>query len=211
MKIRNSLHEFIPPILLRQREQTSTPGKQLFDGEDSLFRSLLAFSSVYGEYGVGLSTITAFREYRCNIIAVDTSQDWINQVATGGVNIQDNRVVLKWIDVGPIGEWGRPITYAKSSAFASYTSSIWEGDSLPDLVLIDGRFRVACFLNSLLCGKPGTSIIFDDYTRRPHYHIVEAIVTPVEKTDRQALFTIPETFDLAMANRMYEQFLMVMD
>jgi hypothetical protein len=37
----------------------------------------------------------------------------------------------------------------------------------PDLVLIDGRFRLACFLHPLLAAAPGTPILFDDYTNRP--------------------------------------------
>ena len=211
MKIRNSLHEFIPPIFLRPRHLDSPQGEQLFDGEDLLFRQLMHSCTTYGEYGIGLSTITAFQEYQCDITAVDTSQEWINAVARRGVNLEDKRVDIQWIDVGPLSDWGRPTSYAKSSAFPQYAASIWERESLPDLVLIDGRFRVACFLKSLLSGTPGTRILFDDYTARIHYHVVERIVTPTEMTSRQALFIIPETFDMATAHRMYEQFLMVMD
>ena len=48
----------------------------------------------------------------------------------------------------------------------------------PDLVLVDGRFRAACFLASLLFARPGAVILFDDYVDRPFYHTVEAFGTP---------------------------------
>ena len=34
---------------------------------------------------------------------------------------------------------------------------------LDDCVLVDGRFRVCCFLTSLKNAEQGTRIIFDDY------------------------------------------------
>jgi hypothetical protein len=211
MKISHSIQELIPPIFLRPRRRNCRDDEILFDGEDSLFRKLMASCSVYGEYGVGLSTVAAFNDYECDIIAVDTSREWINEVAARGVSLEDDRVNIRWIDVGPLSSWGRPSSYEKSNSFAEYTHHIWSQDLVPNLVLIDGRFRVACLLDSLLSGKSGTFLLFDDYTDRPFYHVVERIVTPVHTTDRQALFVIPEVFDRVATRRMYDQFLMVMD
>ena len=167
--------------------------------------------SVYGEYGVGLSTITAFREYGCDIIGVDTSQEWIEDLTAGGVQLEHARVRIDWVDLGPVGAWGRPISYEKAEYFSEYTGSIWKYEQLPDLVLIDGRFRVACFLDCLMRGKPGTYLLFDDYVERPPYHVVEEVVAPLQKTTRQALFKIPRALDFIAIHRMYERFLMVMD
>ena len=58
-------------------------------------------------------------------------------------------------------------------------------------MLIDGRFRVCCFLTSLKFAKEGTKIIFDDYTTRRHYHIVEEHVSRAETCGRQCLFIVP--------------------
>jgi len=43
------------------------------------------------------------------------------------------------------------------------------------LVLVDGRFRVACVLESLLSLSPlsETQILLDDYVGRPEYAVVE--------------------------------------
>ena len=40
-----------------------------------------------------------------------------------------------------------------------------------DLVLIDGRFRVACCLKCYDIVKDTCLIAFDDFLVRPHYHI----------------------------------------
>ena len=81
----------------------------------------------------------------------------------------------------------------------------------PELVLIDGRFRVACFLFSLINGSPGTKIIFDDYVNRPHYHVVEEFIKPIETCGIQALFIIPKNLDYNNIEKTIEQFVHVFD
>ena len=55
------------------------------------------------------------------------------------------RVKFKWYDLGEIGEWGNPLSYDKHQNIPKYIESIWTENIKPDLVLIDGRFRIACF------------------------------------------------------------------
>ena len=85
------------------------------------------------------------------------------------------------------------------------------GPVKPDLVLIDGRFRVACFLHSLLAADAGTPLLFDDYTNRPHYHLVEEFCPIAQSEGRQALFRVPEELDREVIGRELEGFLMVRD
>jgi len=66
----------------------------------------------------------------------------------------------------------------------------------PDLILVDGRFRVACFLASLLRGTPGTPILFDDYVgREERYAHVERYVKPSQPLGRTMLFEVPDGLD----------------
>ncbi|MAO75600.1 MAG: hypothetical protein CL699_04770, partial [Chloroflexi bacterium] len=95
--------------------------------------------------------------------------------------------------------------------FDIYTSSIWNRAEKPDVVLIDGRFRVACFLKSLLHAPPNTVILFDDYINRPHYHVVEEFLTPDQTCGRQASFIVPQNINKEKIEEMYNQFLIVMD
>src|SRR4051795_7601829 len=56
----------------------------------------------------------------------------------------------------------------------------------PDLVLIHGRFRVACLPPSVLAAPAGTRVLFDDYIGRSKYHVVERFTPVAELVDRAA-------------------------
>uniref|UniRef100_Q07SM7 Uncharacterized protein n=1 Tax=Rhodopseudomonas palustris (strain BisA53) TaxID=316055 RepID=Q07SM7_RHOP5 len=164
---------------------------------------------VYGEYGIGQSTKWIFNNTRAKIISVDTSLGWVNRIKSE-IGPTD-RVDLRWTDVGPVGEWGRPISYERRQIFSEYVASIWRHSQKPEMVLIDGRFRVACFLTSILHGSPGTPVFFDDYVNRPHYHIVEEVVQRQTVCGRQALFVVPMEFNRALAQDLCDHFMNVMD
>ncbi len=214
MKIFNiPIDQVLPPILyhpvraLYKKHICKETG--LFDGQAALFHEKIFDAKIYGEYGAGDSTRWVLENTDCKILSVDTSKDWITHVESflNG----DSRVDLQWADVGEIKGWGYPISYQKKNVFIDYVESIWRRDLTPDLVLVDGRFRVACFLTCLLEGPVGTGIIFDDYTNRPRYHIVEEFVKPKQIYERQAYFEIPENLDHEKIKKMRVHFLYVMD
>lgn len=162
----------------------------LFDGDDQLFKKTVRKESVYAEYGCGASTVWVAKHVGCEIFSVDSSAEWIQKVknsceSSGGLH-------LHLADLGPVGSWGRPRSYQKAENFRDYTDWIWNNERKPDVVLVDGRFRVCCFLTCLLNGDSGTKILFDDYTNRPHYHFVEKYLRPVDTCGRQALFIVPD-------------------
>lgn len=160
---------------------------RLFDGDDSLFKKILMHSKRYGEYGSGESTKWVAKNTHAEILSVDTSIEWATKIE-GEIS---NRGKVTYIDVGPTGDWGHPLSYEKNENFKKYAEAIWDNGFDPDTVLIDGRFRVLCFLVSLKNSRPGTTIIFDDYANRPKYHIVEKIIKPFIHDGRQAIFRTP--------------------
>lgn len=115
------------------------------------------------------------------------------------------------VDLGELGSWGRPIDYSHRARFSSYIAAPWQFDAKPDVVLVDGRFRVACFLKSLLEAAPGTTILFDDYTERSHYHLVEEYADRTDTCGTQAKFVVPEDFDRESVTRELAAFTYVMD
>lgn len=182
----------------------------IFDGQGDLFVKSLTNVSRYAEYGVGRSTLWVHKNTNAIIKSVDTSNDWINVIKSKIGNDPANRVTFQYFDVGPLSDWGRPKDFSKKENFLPYINSIWDNpDFLPQLVLIDGRFRIACFLNALLKGEPGTVIIFDDYKQRPEYHVVEEILKPTQRFGRQALFVIPESLDKPNIQQLFEKFVFV--
>ena len=59
----------------------------------------------------------------------------------------------------------------------------------PDLIFIDGRFRVACFLTALKKIKRRTTVMIDDYRSRIHYHLCSKISKPI-MIGRMAVFEL---------------------
>jgi len=181
----------------------------LFRGDDELFREALATCTVFGEYGCGASTIWCARNTAAQILSVDTSSEWIETV--GNATGRPPQLQLVHVDLGRLGDWGRPRDYSRRDRFADYITAPWRFDVKPDVVLVDGRFRVACFLTSLVEADPGTTILFDDYTNRPHFHLVEDYVPVVGQAGTQVKFVVPEKLDRTKIREEIEHFLYVMD
>jgi hypothetical protein len=208
----SDISDLIPPIVpkLFARIHAADPQQEaeLFDGESAMFKRVASMARVYGEYGVGASTGWVYENTSARIVAVETSPDWTRAVLQ---HKDPNRISVSTGNLGEVGDWGRPLTYEFRDQFRSYAEHIWSSDPKPDVVLIDGRFRVCCFATSLLNGVPGCRIIFDDYGDRPHYHVIEELVAPIERCGRQALFEVPEKFDRVLAAQIAHDFRMVMD
>lgn len=183
----------------------------LFDGSGDRFKELMQGVKVYAEYGVGKSSSYVLRKTEAQVLAVDTDADWIRKVREE-VSGTD-RFDAVHVDLGPMKGWGWPVDYQHHARFQDYTDSVWTRGLSPELVLVDGRFRVCCFLTSLLKAEPGTILIFDDYVKRPHYHIVEEFTRPTEVHGRQAIFVRPDQseLDLDVLAQQVERFRYVMD
>jgi hypothetical protein len=186
--------------------------KLLFDGHDKLFRNEIHGVTIYGEYGCGISTNWVIKNTEAKVLSVDTSKEWVDYVIDN-IKLKSDKVKIFHTDLGEVKKWGYPKSYKKNNLFYLYTNSIWVQTDKPEFVLIDGRFRVCCFLTSLKYGLEGTKIIFDDYNHRPEYHFVEKYLQPLKKFGRQSLFVIPskKKIDLEELNKDIESFRFVMD
>lgn len=160
---------------------------------------LLKGCNSYLEYGCGGSTTLAAELGVQNIIYCDSSIEWIDSVSKIINTYSEINSYPVFIDIGEVVAWGRPKDQSKAIFWKNYCYQPWiiakHNNVNPQLVLIDGRFRVACFLVSLLLGNSGTTILFDDYCNREHYKIIEKVVKPIHAYDRLAEFVIPVQFD----------------
>lgn len=149
-------------------------------------------------YGAGGSSMTAARLKVGTIISVDSDADFLAATAAALRAASCQSVLISHhADIGPTKEWGNPATRSKVHLWPQYSSGIWariarERLPQPDLVLIDGRFRVACLLVTALMAQPGTRILFDDYFDRPGYHRVETWMKPIGRAGRMAEFMVPD-------------------
>jgi hypothetical protein len=167
----------------------------------SFLRERLSASKCYLEYGGGGSTRMAARLGVPRIFSVES--DVVFARAVEDAVSSDNSSSVVTITTPPLGEtgrWGHPVGTGAVHQWPSYPLAIWDLIRLegaqPDLIVVDGRFRVACFLASLLWSQPGTMIIFDDYTgRRRKYGVVERYAKPISSFEMTTVFQTPANFD----------------
>jgi len=211
--IKKIIRSLIPPIFpYLYAKIFSTKKNSLFDGDDHLFKKSTVDIKIYGEYGCGQSTTWILRNSSSKVISVDSSEEWVKKVKNKNKNYH-SKLIINYIDLGKLGDWGRPKSYINCSNFSDYIEYIWKQSEKPQLVLVDGRFRVCCFLTSLKFAEAGTKIIFDDYVNRPHYHFIEKYVPRIEECGRQCLFVVPPKNDIDMysLNKDIDAFRFVMD
>ncbi|WP_439122439.1 hypothetical protein [Marivita sp.] len=159
-------------------------------------RDLYSQSDVILEYGSGGSTVLASEMEGKTVYSVESDPDWCQMMQTYFDHAgSTSEVNLHYANIGPVGKWGRPKTDAKWTRYHRYPNSVWdlEGFAAPDLVLVDGRFRVACVMTTLLRTEKPVTLLFDDYVGRKQYQRVERFIEPVEIRGRMARFDIVPT------------------
>lgn len=139
----------------------------------AFFKASLEKSKCYLEYGCGGSTVYACTVAKVKtVVSVDSDQRWVEQVRAA-VSQSVSQVYLEYCDIGHVGAWGKPISNEAINRYWQYMVSPWhlvkKHRLQPDTILIDGRFRIASFLFSLVSAPEGATILFDDYLNRPHY------------------------------------------
>jgi hypothetical protein len=72
--------------------------------------------------------------------------------------------------------------------WASYSTKINKTSEQYDLILVDGRFRVACACAAYLNLKDTGFLLIHDYASRSHYHPIEQFYTKVEEIEDLCVF-----------------------
>ncbi|MCG3268595.1 hypothetical protein Yoon_12740 [Yoonia sp. I 8.24] len=149
------------------------------------------------EYGSGGSTLVAARLGK-QVVAIESDALWaknMNAILASEGQSEHARVVHE--DIGATREWGNPQDSSGYKDFHRYPMGIWDDPDLaaPDVVLIDGRFRVACMCAIIMRCQQPTLVLFDDYGDRLKYHSVERLVQPKEMIGRMAVFEIKPGID----------------
>lgn len=176
-----------------------------------LFRHLVPQARVYAEYGCGGSTRWALENTDATVITVESSPHWAKDLKRR-VPKHLGRLILMQPDIGIVDWDGRPMTYAKRANFHRYIEGIWAQATNPDVILVDGRFRVACFLTAWLRSRPGTRILFDDFYTVATYHFLAEYMQPISREGRMAFFKVPKFLEnRSELVKVRDQFMMVTD
>lgn len=172
----NYLYRFKLKILNKIINKKYVLKKGIFFGSintNLLLKKLIRNSNFIFEYGSGSSTLY-YHYLKKKFVSVELDADFIK-------NLSIKKNLLKNIEhfyIGITGEFSYPLICSRRKV-QKYIQSIdkhLKNLKRIDLILIDGRFRVACCLNLLKHQdkliKYNTKVILDDYNNRKYYHII---------------------------------------
>jgi hypothetical protein len=158
--------------------------------ELTLFESFVRCSDNYLEFGSGGSTCVAATLVRESLTSLDSSREWLEAVRKKCLALDVGiKLQLVHVDLGPTGDWGSPAENARDR-WPSYYSDIWANPTFSDadLYFIDGRFRVACFMQALLHCGPDSFIMIHDFSSRSYYHVVREVAREIACAEDLSVF-----------------------
>lgn len=172
------------------------PELTLPPAEAQALRAAYTQASVILEYGSGGSTVLAAEMAGKTVFSVESDASWLEKMrAYFAAHPPAAKLHLHHGEIGPTKDWGHPRNDSSFRKWPDYPTKIWRTNGFvqPDLVLIDGRFREACFLTTLFSITAPTRVLFDDYLDRPFYQSVEYFAAPSACFGRMAQFDLVPT------------------
>jgi len=188
---------------------------RMSDAEKKLFDKNIKMSQTYLEFGSGGSTFRTLLKTRVDVMSVESSREWLAFMRTYYFirrMERKNRLLLFHADIGETSARGKPINDNKKHRFPSYSTDIFKnnGDhkiAEIDTVLVDGRFRVACVLNTILqcySNKRLTILVHDFH--REKFHIILKYLDVLENADTLYSFKIKDNIKLEQVGEDYDKY-----
>lgn len=178
--------------------------------EIALLTSLLRRTKHMVEFGAGGSTTLSLKLGVSHLLSVESDEEWISRILADDAAArahEDGRLKLLRADIGPIGFLGGPGKGSDRSKWPSYSRTPWahlDGHAL-DLILIDGRFRVACILDSLLRVDRRTALAVHDFWNRPAYHAVLPFLDEIDRCESLGVFRVKRELDRTAAEALLNE------
>jgi hypothetical protein len=162
---------------------------------NNYFLNKLKNINYYFEIGSGASTLLALKENK-KFLSIESSKPFYNFIKN---KIGEN---IYYSDLGPTKYYSYPILpcFLIKKKIQNYANTIliyyYRFSKFPELILIDGRFRVYCVLNILEIMKNYNSkkksiIIIDDFKSRTAYFKINEVIK-VRKVGRFGIIYINE-------------------
>jgi hypothetical protein len=172
-------------------------------GLTALLNRLLTDQVTYLEYGAGSSTLFALERAK-SVISVESDKHWMRAVLHRVPERHRAKFTALPVDIGATGRLGLPVfrspTQRRRAKWETYPLAPWRQGASPDVILIDGRFRVACAAATLLHARPGSIVIIDDFAEEVRgYGAVLPLLTATEVVDRAMVFGVPADLDRTAA------------
>lgn len=169
---------------------------RMTEKETALFEGYLEKSQAYFEFGSGGSTKLAIRK-NIEVYGVESDKHWVDTLK------QETGPLCKidYVDIGPTKAWGYPVDNTHRDKFPRYSQAILQHDKAFDLILIDGRFRVACTLNAIKQtlqkqkNLDDTTLFIHDFWDREDYHVVLDFLETRDRVESAGAFRIKPGVD----------------
>ncbi len=169
--------------------------------DKKMFYKYLDNATGYFEYGSGGSTYQAsIRKNIKYLYSVESDKHWHKRVKDNldtSVS-RDTTLIYNEMDTRP-KNWGYPGKGASQKQLKKYSSRIrkigLDNQKKIDLVLIDGRFRIACCLKAYDVINDDCKIVFDDFLNRD-YKIVLQYYNIIEQTDDNRMVILQKKKDM---------------
>jgi hypothetical protein len=163
------------------------------------------------EYGAGGSTRLALELSNISsITSVESDPGFVDGLiakhAEMSAAIKTGRLRFLTVDIGPTKDWGYPTDKSKEYLWPNYALCPFLHGVRPDLVLVDGRFRVASALVSAI-ELPTATILIHDYGVRSDYHVLERFLEIEERADSLVRCRCKREIDIDPAKRMLRDYL----
>ena len=166
---------------------------RMSQAEAALFEKLLSTGKCYLEWGSGGSTLAAVRSNVRQIVSVETDSAWIERLKKHeeiSQAITSNRLNLRHVDVGPVGQWGVPTGTEKIRNWPRYALDPFVATDLNfDIILVDGRFRIHCLLAAANCAADGATIFVHDYATRHSYTVADKYFDTANQVESAVILT----------------------
>ena len=156
--------------------------------EVARFKDEIGKARHYLEFGSGGSTVYASR-MGVQTTSVENDRFYARAVAS---QLHGKTVSQIVAGMGITREWGMPV-FPRTRNARRYVMAPWQGGHFPDFIFIDGRYRVACALESARrahASQATAVLMFDDYAMRRFYHVVEEFLGSPQIVGRAAIFHI---------------------
>lgn len=179
---------------------------QLAPNDKQLFYKYLDAATHYFEFGSGGSTYQAsLRANIKTITSVESDKGWYNTVKTRLGDDPRVELIYNEMDTRP-NNWGHPGPNSTADQWISYSEHIRNVKQPIDLVMIDGRFRVACCLKCFDVIDNDSIVVFDDFLNRPAYHVVLQFYELLDKTDDKRLVVLKKKDVASPSNTLIEKY-----
>lgn len=151
------------------------------------------------EFGAGGST-SYFLSKEKSLCSVESDKSFYDFLMTFPLirkKIEDKSLQFLYVDIGDTGELGKPKDDSQKDNWSDYYLNVWEIESSrnPDIVFVDGRFRVMCALSAIPFLKKETKVIIHDFARRENYGAVLDFYDVIDQVENIVILKLKENIN----------------